>query len=119
MKRRTNYYLAVHWLDNSYILCNDIIKVDEELEYRFGLYDKEDDTYIEIFQYFLTNASLNDVEYLERSFGLLFAYSPKLDCFVLCVDHFGTMWNGVDCDCYNDDIPEEYLTKTSKRITWE
>lgn len=119
MERRTNYYLAAHWLNNSLVLCNDIVKIDPDLEYRFDYYDEETDSYTEIYQFFITSASLSDVEYLEKSFGLLFAYSPLLDCFILCVDHFGTMWSGVGCTCYNDDIPDSYLEKSERRIVWE
>lgn len=30
-------------------------------------------------------------------FNLLFVYSPKLDLYVLCVDHYGTSWDYVVC----------------------
>ena len=115
MTRQTNYYNAAHWLNNSLILCNDIGEVDSSIydEFRFDTEDENGNT-IDIYQWFLTDASLSDVEYLEKSFGLLFTYSEKLDLFVLCVDHFGTMWDGVPCDCYNDDIPDELLKRTSR-----
>jgi len=85
MEYSTNYSIAVHWLHNNYILCNQIIKVDPYFECP----DEE------IFQYFLTDASKEDVEYLERHFGLTFGYSDLLDLYVLCVDHFGTSWDYV------------------------
>lgn len=111
MERETNYYNAVHWLDNNLIMCNDIMKVDESVldNMRFNYYNEEDDSYIDIYQWFLTDCTLSDVEYLERSFGLLFTYSDKLDLFILCVDHLGTSWKGVYCPCYNDDIQDKYL----------
>lgn len=108
--RRTSYYVAVNYLNNSYILCNNITEIDPSVydNMRFSYYD-EDDNAIDIYQWYLTSAYESDVEWLEKSFGLLFTYSDLLDCFVLCVDHFGTSWHGVSCDCFNDDIPEEYL----------
>lgn len=57
-------------------------------------YDDEEN-FPEIYQFFLTNCSYEDAEYLADRFGLLFAYSPLLDMWVLCVPHFGTMWKGV------------------------
>lgn len=116
MTRQTNYYNAVHYLHNSFILCNNITEIDPSVfdNMRFNDYDEENDSYTEIYQWFLTSASESDVEWLEKSFGLLFTYSDKLDLFVLCVDHCGTLWDSVPCDCYNDDIPDEYLNKSSR-----
>lgn len=108
--RRTTYYRAVHWCYNDYILCNNIERVDKSVldNARFNFYNDEENP-IEIYQWFLTSASESDVKYLEKSFGLLFTYSDMLDCYVLCVDHYGTSWHGVSCDCYNDDIADDLL----------
>lgn len=108
--RRTTYNVAVHYLHNNYILCNNITEVDPSVydNMRFNFFD-EDDNPTEIYQWYLTSANKFDVEWLEESFGLLFTYSDLLDCYVLCVDHWGTAWSGVPCDCYNDDIPDDYL----------
>ena len=96
----TTYNIAAHWLDCGLVLCNDIVKLDESVwkNCRFEL-----DESTEIYQWFLTSLSENDVEYLEKTFGLLFSYSEKLDCFILCVDHWGTMWEGVPCQVLSDD----------------
>ena len=90
----TTYLTAVNWLNNSRILCNDICNIDELFwdNCRFELEEGD-----EIFQFFLTNCSLSDVEFLEKHFGLLFAYSQLLDLYVLCVDHYGTSWDCVTC----------------------
>ena len=102
----TTYATAVNWLKNNYVLCNDIVKIDEFLfdNARFNLCDENDD-FIEIFQYFITDANLSDVEYLEKHFGLKFSFSEKLDCFILCVDHYGTSWDYVPCEVltYNNE----------------
>ena len=90
----TTYLTAVNWLNNSRILCNEICNIDELFwdNCRFEL-EKSD----EIFQFFLTNCTEGDVEFLEKHFGLLFAYSQLLDLYVLCVDHYGTNWDCVTC----------------------
>ena len=100
----TDYYTATHWLGNSFILCNEIVNdytVNDNV--RFSYYDEETDTYTEIYQYFLTNCSESEVEFLEKHFNLLFSYSDKLDLFVLCVDHWGTDWNDVPCEIVSGD----------------
>lgn len=104
-KLYTTYNIAAHWIDGGLVLCNNIAEVDESIfdNMRFDYYDEETDTYTEIFQWYLTNYTENEVEYLEETFGLLFTYSDKLDCFVLCVDHFGTMWRGVPCEVKSED----------------
>ena len=95
MMYKTNYKKAVKWLNNSLILCNDITN-DPSLydNMRFPLID-EDDNVCEIFQWFLTDCSESDVEYLEQHFGLKFTFSDVLDLYVLCVDHYGTSWDYV------------------------
>ena len=65
---------------------------------RFQDYDEETDSYTEIYQWFISDCSEDDVEYLERNFGLLFTYSDLLDKYILCVDHFGTSWDYVHCE---------------------
>ena len=111
----TNYKDAVDWLKNDYILCNNITSVDESIwdNMRFSLYEEDEDgeetgDATEIFQYYLTSASEFDVKYLEDRFGLLFTYSDKLDCYVLCVSHFGTSWDYVYCE---DKQKDEFWQK--------
>lgn len=108
--RMTSYYKAVHWLNSALILCNEIETVDPSIyeNLRFELVDEEDRKKT-IFQWFLTDMSEEDVEWMERSFGLLFTYSEKLELYVLCVDHCGTPWQGVECPCYNEDITDGQL----------
>ena len=95
----TNYRTAAHWLNNSLILCNQITEIDINFwdNCRFDLYNENDEP-IEIYQYFLTDCSEGDVEFLENHFGLLFSYSELLDMFVLCVEHYGTSWDYVLCN---------------------
>ena len=87
---------AVKRFNNSLILCNNIAELDSTLwdNMRFSLED-EDGNYREIMQYFITDCTSEDVRYLEQWFGLLFTFSDMLDCYILCVDHWGTSWTGV------------------------
>lgn len=87
----TNYDVAIHWCNNHYIRCNDICIVDT------GVLDNlclDEDT--EIYQCFISDCSENDVKYLTENFpGLIFSYSPKLDLYILCVQHYRTDWSYV------------------------
>lgn len=96
---RTNYKTAVNWLNGSLILCNDIVNIDNSVleNCRFEYYNEETDEYKEIYQYFLTSYTLDDVRFLEQHFNLLFSYSETLDLYILCVDHCGTSWDYVHC----------------------
>ena len=97
-KIKSNYYTAIHWLNNSFVLCNNIPEIDNTIwnNMRWDYYNEEDDSYEEIYQWFITDCSESDVEYLEEHFtGVNFTYSELLDCFILCVTHYGTMWKGV------------------------
>ena len=109
-KFKTNYHVAAHWLNSSLIMCNNIMEIDPSVydNMRFGHYtnedgedcDEEDEGAYErdIYQWFLTDCTESEVEFLEQHFGLLFTYSDLLDVYVLCVDHFGTRWTYVEID---------------------
>ena len=121
-KYYTTYNIATHWLDGGLVLCNNISEIDSSIWDNMK-FDFDENT--DIFQWFLTNWSRGDVDYLKETFpDLLFTYSEKLDCFVLCVDHFGTMWSGVPCECseewvkFNEDllITEENQNPEYKKI---
>lgn len=102
MKYGTNYKVAVHWLNNSLILCNEIqndMSIYDNM--RFDLEDEEGNIH-DIYQWYLTDCSESDVEYLEKTFGLLFTKSDNLDLYILCVDHFGTAWDYVYCETSNE-----------------
>lgn len=85
----TTYDIAVHWLNNNYILCNNIVEVDP------SIYEDLD---TECYQYYLSDCSLEDIIFLTKNFsGIYFAYSEVLDLYVLCVPHYGTSWDYVPC----------------------
>ena len=119
MMYSTNYNVAAKWCNNSLVLCNNIPEIDcsvfDNMRFSFSYYEdaegnqyeSEDDApenievyeYTkEIFQWYITDCSENDVRFLEKHFGLLFTYSNLLDCYILCVDHCGTSWDYVYCE---------------------
>lgn len=107
----TDYYTAVHWLRSAFILCNNIYEVDytvsENIEYPES-WEEEDIERCTIFQWFLTNMSEEDKEYMQEHFpDLIFSYSDKLDLWILCVDHFGTMWKGVSTETTLENAAKE------------
>lgn len=106
-KFKTNYHVAVNWLNSSLILCNEIMRIDPSVfdNRRFSMFinengedcEEEDESAHErdIYQWFLTDCGECEVNFLEKHFGLLFTYSDILDLWVLCVDHLGTRWSYV------------------------
>lgn len=108
---RTDYYTAVHWLGSAFILCNNICEVDfsvaENIEYPES-WEDEDIERCDIFQWFLTDMSEEDKAWMHEHFpGLIFSYSDKLDLWILCVDHFGTMWKGVSTETTLENAAKE------------
>lgn len=101
---KTNYSVAVNWCNNALILCNNIAEIDPSVfdNNRFELFNEEDGTEKDIYQWFITDCSDEDVEYLEKTFGLLFTYSDLLDKYILCVNHFGTRWDYVEWTTTNE-----------------
>lgn len=96
----TNYRVAVHWLGNNYILCNEIPKVDETVNWNMESEDLDE----EIYQWYLSDCTKSDVEALVNYFpDLIFSYSEKLDLYVLCVDHWGTSWDYVMISTTNEN----------------
>lgn len=99
-----SYSKAIKTFGNSFVLCNNVTAVDPQMwENMYGNFYREDDeTLIDIYQYYITDCSADDVRYLSEWFNLPFLYSEELDCFVLCVDHYGTAW---DCVMIEDNSP--------------
>jgi hypothetical protein len=99
-----SYSDAVKRFNNNLILCNNIPEFDFTLydNVRFPLFDEHEDA-IDIYQWYITDCTENDVLYLEDWYNLKFTYSEVLDKFILCVDHWGTPWSGVMIE---DNSPE-------------
>ena len=102
-KMYTDYKTAANW-GCSLILCNNLPNFDCSIwdNMRFNYYD-EDDNVIDIYQWFITDLSDSGVEYMEKTFDLLYTYSDTLDCYVLCVPHCGTSWDYVPCEVLSED----------------
>ena len=90
----TDYNTAVHWLGNAFILCNNIVENDESvienIEYPEWTNDNEDGRDgIEIFQWFLTNMSCEDNEWMQKNFpDHSVSHRDSLECLVLSVGNF-------------------------------
>ena len=102
-----NGYINYRTLANTFncVLCNDITKLfygtingeHNEPELMNGSdYDKENDNYYDIFQYFI----IDDKGYkiLSHCTDEIIYYIPVLDIYVWGVCHFGAPWNGVNTD---------------------
>jgi len=114
-----SYRTLVEYYIGDIVLCNNIVEVDDSVYYNMAepneKYYNENDEEItyeeyledenayadnntpEIFQYYLCNVSNYDKEFLESA-GIILSYSDKLECDVLCVDHYGTSWGYVLTD---------------------
>lgn len=101
-KHYTSYSVATKWLNNSYILCNNLPEIDPTVWENMIIQsdndtDNVDDEYLdEIFQWYITDCTRDDVNWLQKTFSdISFTYSELLDCYVLCVTHYGTSWDYV------------------------
>lgn len=114
----TSYSKAVKWLNGGLVLCNNIVDVDDSIWEHFtkDIYDEENESYTEIFQWFITNYSEDDVQWLTKNFDLLFTYSEKLDCYILAVDHYGTSWDYVACEVLTKEMKERIV---ESHLTYE
>jgi hypothetical protein len=105
-KTYISYRKAIKYFNNSYILCNNIVEIDESLFYsdynivNEGFYESEQ----EIFQYFICDCSESDAKYLNKFFGIQFLFSEKLDCYILPVFHYGTSWDYVRVEILDEEV---------------
>lgn len=99
-KMYTDYRTAVKWCNNALIMQNDICQLDENfINENIELFAGDGEgNYPEFFQFFLTDMSEGDKEYLEKTFDLIIGYSSKFGHYVLCVPHWGTAWDYVPCE---------------------
>lgn len=111
------------------VLCNNIIEIDESVyenmvqenatkyynengeEITEDEYYNDENAYAEnntpeIYQWYLCNIGQWEKEQLEKM-GIILSYSDKLDCDVLCVDHWGTSWDYVLTDVKLFDTYED------------
>jgi hypothetical protein len=101
--------LVERYFDNM-ILCNNIANNYEDLEVVAGSdYDEEEDTYKDIYQYFIVDGCFNeeDLQKVGEELGVVY-YNSNLDLYILGVDHFGTGWDYV----LTDIEPTENLSES-------
>lgn len=98
MEYQTTYRTAIEWLNTNIVLCNKLPEIDPSVIDNMYTALSDDSTIDEIFQWYITDASDSDAEWLTEHFGLIFTYSDLLDCNILCVDHYGTPWDYVMID---------------------
>ena len=99
-----SYRTIIEYFIGDIVLCNNITEIDESvydnLPIKERYYNENDDNAYcddsapEIYQYYLCHVSDYEKEQCEKA-GLILSYSDKLDCDVLCVDHWGTSWDYV------------------------
>ena len=110
-----SYRTIVEYFIGDIVLCNNITEIDESIYDNLPIkeryynendeeiteeeYYNDDNAYFdnsapEIYQYYLCHVSDYEKEQCEKA-GLILSYSDKLECDVLCVDHWGTSWDYV------------------------
>lgn len=92
----TNYSNVVDLIHNT-VLCNKIVEIDPTVIDNMDPEILENN--IEIFQYYIIDSNSDLVEYIQNHYkGIYFTYSNMLDCYILCVDHWGTNWDLVNVE---------------------
>ena len=86
--------------ENKEELENSEISTEELEEQARDYTEEEERNNLEFYQYFIIDISNWDLEYLKKcgQKTLQICYSAILDCYVLCVGHFGTSWDYVESD---------------------
>lgn len=111
--KKISYRTLLDYYDITPILCNNIINIEECL-YDYievgSIYNEEEDYYEDIYQYYIIDLSEWELEDIKEKYNneLIICYSPKLENYILCVDHFGTSWNYVLTDIEYTTDYEEY-----------
>lgn len=125
-KGYASYRTIVERFIGDIVLCNNIVNIDENVgffESNIKYYNEKgeeitEDEYLEddnayseedtpeFYQYYLCNVGQWEKEQLQKM-GIYLDYSNKLDCDVLCVDHYGTSWDYVLTDVKLFDTYEE------------
>ena len=96
--KKASYKTIVEYFIGDIVLCNKIIEIDISVYDNLELSQMYEGDYPEIYQFYLCNVSDFDKE-KAKAYGLILSYSDKLECDVLCVDHYGTSWDYVLTDC--------------------
>lgn len=97
--KNTTYKTAVNWCGNSYVLQNNIAEIDIAfIEENFNIFSEDaEGNAPEYYQYYISDCTAGDAEWLAKTFDLVFGYSSLLAHYILCVPHCGTGWDYVPC----------------------
>ena len=94
----TDYKTAAKWDNCALVLCNNIPEIDPSVYDNADFeWDDEEGNPVEIMQWYITDLNEWSKEWQEKTFDLKYTYSNLLDCYILCVPHWGTAWDGVPC----------------------
>ena len=107
-EERTSYKDMIGFCCDSMILNNDIIPELSKKDFYFDIfcgedYDEENETYFDVFQYFIIDSSA--AERLERYTNELVYCCEDLDLYILGVCHYGTGWDSVSAN-WKDEIED-------------
>ena len=108
---RISYKRLVERYFNNMILCNNIANNYEDLEIVAGSdYDEEEDTYKDIYQYFIVDGCFDEeaLQKVGEELGVVY-YDSNLDLYILGVDHLGTSWDYVLTDIEPTENYEESI----------
>lgn len=105
-KGYASYKTIVEHYIGDIVLCNNIVEIDDIWCNMINGYDEDTEEYVDVFQYYLCNLNEWNRKELEEM-GIILSYSDKLECDVLCVDHYGTSWDYVLTDVKLFDTYEE------------
>lgn len=100
-EKRTNkisYRRLIDRIGNIWLFNKAPELSDCDFEYEVGTdYDEENDTYTDIYQYYLIDIDQCTIKRLQqlKQNDIIIAYSPTLEEYVLMVDHYGTSWDYV------------------------
>lgn len=114
-----SFSTAANWL-GKYILFNKAPELDIWLLSEVSVEGEDDEgesIYREFFQFYMTDLSDDDVEWMNKNFpDLIYAYSEELDKWILCVDHYGTSWDYVSTRFVGDLlIPDTDKMKSNNK----
>ena len=108
----TDYLTAAKWDNCALVLCNNLPEIDSSIYNNANFeWDDEEGNQVIIYQWFITDLSEWSKEWQEKTFNLMYTYSDLLDCYILCVPHYGTAWDYVPCEVKSNDWIEVNLDK--------
>lgn len=111
-----SYADALDYYGRPIIRCNRICEHDWSIYENSNIYsatdEDEEGTPPEIFQYFVTGYTDDEVSEMNRRFpGVFFGYSDNFELYVLLVTHFGTSWDYVPTECVLEEDENSYFNE--------